>query len=215
MPDNRGAARVPLNWDTRLSIVKGIARGLAYLHQSLPSLMVPHANLKSSNILFQFHDRNYHPKLTDFGYQPLIPPRKLAEMLAVGKAPEVSQGKKLTHKADVYCFGLIMLEVMTGRIPGEFSSANNDVADDLSAWVRSAVHSDWSTDILDSEIRVVNEGHEEMLELMEIALKCTSIVPESRPKMSEVLKWIEEIREETDTKREAEGEDVSIDVSTE
>lgn len=108
-----------------------------------------------------------------------------------------------------------MLEVMTGRIPGEFSSANNDVADDLSAWVRSAVHSDWSTDILDSEIRVVNEGHEEMLELMEIALKCTSIVPESRPKMSEVLKWIEEIREETDTKREAEGEDVSIDVSTE
>lgn len=209
---------MPLNSDTRLSIVKGIARGLAYLHQSLPSHKAPHANLKSPNILIQYHNQNYHPKLTDFGFEPLIPPQKLAETLAVGKAPEVSEGKKLTHKADVYCFGLIMLEIITGRIPSEFSPGNNDASDDLSEWVRSVVHQDWSTDILDLEIRQVKEGHEEMLELTEIALKCTSSLPESRPKMSEVLKWIEEIREGSEprsearsARSEAQGEDVSIE----
>ncbi|RWR84673.1 putative leucine-rich repeat receptor-like protein kinase [Cinnamomum micranthum f. kanehirae] len=213
--DNRGAERVPLNSDTRLSIVKGIARGLAYLHQSLPSHKAPHANLKSPNILIQYHNQNYNPKLTDFGFEPLIPPQKLAETLAVGKAPEVSEGKKLTHKADVYCFGLIMLEVVTGRIPGEFSAGNNDASDDLSEWVRSVVHQDWSTDILDLEIRQVKEGHEEMLELTEIALKCTSSLPESRPKMSEVLKWIEEIREGSEPRSEARSEARSEDVSIE
>ncbi|XP_077247192.1 putative leucine-rich repeat receptor-like protein kinase At1g68400 [Tasmannia lanceolata] len=205
--ENRGAGRVPLNWSKRLSIIKGIANGLAYLHQSLPSHKVPHANLKSSNVIIQQRSRNYHPKLTDFGFLPLLPSGKTILKLAAGKSPEASQGKKLTHKADVYCFGILLLEIITGRIPGEFSPATEDRTNDLSQWVRSAINQDWSTDILDLEIVAAKDGHEEMLKLTEIALECTALEPEKRPKMTEVLKKIEEIKGEKDTKVEMKGED--------
>ncbi|XXG60449.1 hypothetical protein AAC387_Pa04g2358 [Persea americana] len=203
--DYRGA-RMPLDWAARLSIAEGVARGLAFLHQSLSSHKVPHANLKSSNILIQNH---YHPKLTDFGFQPLVPPKKFAETLTFSNAPEFSLGKKVTYKADVYCFGLILLELITGRIPGEFSLGNDEAMDDdLSEWVRSIVHREWSTEILDLEIVAERESHEEMLKLTEIALECTSAMPESRPQMSEVLRRIEQIKEESSSRREAQEEDI-------
>jgi hypothetical protein len=125
---------------------------------------------------------------------PLLPSRKLSERLAVGRSPEFCQGKKLTHKADVYCFGIILLEVITGKIPGGTSPEGNyEKADDLSDWVRMVVNNDWSTDILDVEILASREGHNEMMKLTEIALQCTDMAPEKRPKMSEVLIRIEEI----------------------
>ncbi|XP_059626270.1 probable leucine-rich repeat receptor-like protein kinase At1g68400 [Cornus florida] len=194
--ENRGVGRVPLNWVTRLSIIKDIAKGLNFLHQSLPSHKVPHANLKSSNVLIMKRDnQNYQSKLTDFGFLPLLPSRRSSQKLAVGKVPEFSQGKKLTHKADVYCFGIIVLEVITGKIPGQISGGieNKLVIDDLSDWVRTVVNNDWSTDILDMEILGAKEGHDEMLKLTEIALECTDMAPERRPKMSEVLRRIEDI----------------------
>lgn len=188
--ENREVGRIPLNWSTRMAIIKGTAKGLSFLHQSLPSHKVPHANLKSSNILIQ----SYHSKLTDFGILPLLPSRKSAERLAISKAPEFSQGKKLTHKTDVYCFGLVLLEIITGRVPGDISWRDDDrKIDDLSEWVRTVVNTDWSTDIFDLEIVAAAEGHDEMLKLTEIALECTDMVPEKRPNMSEVLTRIEAI----------------------
>ncbi|KAK1257082.1 putative leucine-rich repeat receptor-like protein kinase [Acorus gramineus] len=190
--ENRGVGRITLNWSRRLSIVTGVARGLAYLHQSLPSHKVPHANLKSSNVLVQLHDdddnHSYHPKLTDFGFQPLLTSPNSAQKLAASKSPEFSEGKKkLTHKADVYCFGLLLLEIITGKVAG-------DDEDDLSEWVRSVVSNSWSTDILDLEILATNQGHEEMLKLTEIALECTAAEPERRPTMDEILRRIEEFQ---------------------
>lgn len=86
------------------------------------------------------------------------------------------------------------MEIITGRIPGEISPANDETkTEDLSDWVRAVVNTDWSTDILDVEIVAAREGHDEMLKLTEIALDCTDEVPENRPKMSEVLQKIEEI----------------------
>ncbi|XP_073001686.1 probable leucine-rich repeat receptor-like protein kinase At1g68400 [Typha latifolia] len=184
--DHRGEGRMPLKWAARLSIVKGIARGLAYLHQCLPFHTVPHANLKSSNVLIlHMKHQNYSTKLTDYGFQPLLPHM---HKLAVEKTPEFSQGRRLTNKADVFCFGLILLEVVTGKFPSKDD-------EDLSQWVRSAVRDEWSTDILDLEIVAEKEGHGDMLRLTEIALECTAFEPERRPKMSEVIKKIEEIND--------------------
>ena len=110
------------------------------------------------------------------------------------KSPEYAQGKKLSRKADVYCFGVIILEIITGRIPGEISLVGNErMMEDLSEWVRTVVNNVRSTDIMDVEIVATREGHDEMLKLTEIALECTDEVPENRPKMSEVLQKIEEI----------------------
>ncbi|KAL5982981.1 hypothetical protein ACLOJK_017061 [Asimina triloba] len=194
----RGVGRVPVDWARRLAILKGIAAGLAYLHHTLSTHRVPHGNLKSTNVLIHHNDNsNYQPKLTDYGFQALLPPRKAIELLSSGKSPEAMKGKKLTHKADVYCFGLILLEVITGRIPGEFSPGNVSIDYDISEWVRSVVSQDWSTEILDLEIVSQKQEHDNMLKLTKTALECTSTVPEERPTMSEVLRRIEVEEKET------------------
>jgi serine/threonine protein kinase len=185
MLDNRGAGRIPLPWASRLSIVKGIAKGLTYLHQCLPFHKVPHANIKSSNILIS---NNYHyPKITDYGLQPLL---SHAHRLAVARSPEYSEGKKLTFKSDVYCFGLLILEVVTGKVPSE---SPEEVP--MPQWVRLALKNEWSTDVLDVEMVVEGEHHQDMLKLVQIALECTVLDPDKRPKMTEVVKRIEEIKE--------------------
>ncbi|KAF5193701.1 Pollen receptor-like kinase [Thalictrum thalictroides] len=195
--EGRGTAgRFPLSWNTRLSIVKGVAEGLLYLHESLPSHKVPHANLKSSNILVSHHSNSNNNQiyLTDYGFLPLITSRKAAlDKLSVGRSPEFTHGKKLTHKADVYCFGIVLLEIITGRrVPPQ--RQDDTSLDDLSDWVRSVVDNDWSTDILDLEISATKEDHNEMLKLAEIALECTSEEPEKRPKMNQVLTRIKSIK---------------------
>ncbi|KAI9173846.1 hypothetical protein LWI28_007469 [Acer negundo] len=190
MNENRGVGRIPLNWTTRMCIIKDIAKCMAFLHQLLLNHKVPHGNLKSSNVLVHRDNQNYHSKLSDFGFLPLMPSRKVCERLAIGRSPEFSKGKKLTHKTDVYCFGIILLEIITGRIPGEISPGSEEETKsdhhDLSDWVRMVVNNDWSTDILDVEIMGTREGHNEMLKLTELALECTDIAPEKRPKMSQI-----------------------------
>ncbi|KAK2997857.1 hypothetical protein RJ639_025663 [Escallonia herrerae] len=202
-PESRGIGRVPVSWSTRLSIIKDVAKGLSFLHQFLASHKVPHANLKSSNVLIQRIDQNqYRSKLTEFGFLPLLPSRKSSELLAIQKSPEFGQGKKLTHKADVYCFGIVLLEVITGKIPGGLSDEGEH--HDLSNWVRMVVQSDWSTDILDMEIVAAKDGYEEMLRLTELALECTDTAPERRPKMCQVLRRIEELEKTShDQQRES------------
>ncbi|OIT29266.1 PREDICTED: probable leucine-rich repeat receptor-like protein kinase At1g68400 [Nicotiana attenuata] len=200
--ENRGIGRQPLNWTARISIIKDVAKALNFLHQSLPSHKVPHGNIRSKNVLIQQdpNNKNYHSKLTDYGFLPLLQSKESSKKLAVGKSPEFCQGKKLTRKADIYCFGILLLEVITGKIPGELFSPENGVTsiadDDLSEWVRTVVNNDWSTDILDMEILAQKEGYNEMLKLTELALECTDEVPEKRPKMSQVFRRIEEIEVE-------------------
>lgn len=195
--EGRGVGRIPLDWTTRMAIIKDIAKGLAFLHHSLSSHKVPHANLKSSNVLIHQDNQGYHSKLTDYGFLPLLPSKKNAEKLAISKSPEFVKGKRLTHKTDVYCFGIIMLEIITGKVPGhilgevEETTNNNDLSD----WVRTVVNNDWSTDILDLEILAETEGHDAMLNLTELALDCTDMAPEKRPRMSVVLSRIEEIEQ--------------------
>nr|KYP61713.1 putative inactive receptor kinase At2g26730 family [Cajanus cajan] len=193
--EGRGLGRIPLDWTKRLSIIKEIAKGLAFLHHSLPQHKVPHANLKSSNVLIHEDSKGYHSKLTDYGFLPLLPAKQNAEKLAIRRSPEFVQGKRLTHKADVYCFGIIMLEIITGKIPGHVIGEIEETTNDLSDWVRTVVNNDWSTDILDLEILAEKEGHDAMLKLTELALECTDVTPEKRPKMSVVLMRIEEIEQ--------------------
>nr|GLL35988.1 probable leucine-rich repeat receptor-like protein kinase At1g68400 [Ipomoea trifida] len=204
--DNKGIGRVPINWEVRLSIVKDIAKGLAYLHDSLPSHKAPHGNIASSNILILHGDDNhrqaYQPKLADYGLLPLLPSRESSARLAVARSPEFYQGKKLSGKADVYCFGIVLLEVITGKSPSTLQASPGNADDgDLTDWVKAVVNNDWSTDILDLEILADKEGYDEMLKLTDLALQCTDTQPERRPTMGQVLRRIEEIEGERERKQ--------------
>ncbi|GFP88539.1 putative inactive receptor-like protein kinase at1g64210 [Phtheirospermum japonicum] len=195
--ENRGNISTRLDWKTRVSIIEETAKAMDFLHnhKRLASQRVPHGNLKSSNVLIQHVDINIRVKLTDYGFCPIVPAHKLS----VGKTPEFGEGnknKKLTRKADVYCFGILVLEVVTGKVPlsPNLSSSSSPLDIDLSGWVKEAVSNEWSTDILDAEILGEREGYDDMLRLMEIALECTDDLPERRPNMGQVLRKLHDMQ---------------------
>uniref|UniRef100_A0A0E0BC42 Protein kinase domain-containing protein n=1 Tax=Oryza glumipatula TaxID=40148 RepID=A0A0E0BC42_9ORYZ len=175
---------------------KGVARGLAYLHQTLPLFhRPPHGNLKSTNVLVVFPapgsrrggggDAAPVAKLTDYGFHPLLPHH--AHRLAAAKCPELARGRRrLSSRADVFCLGLVLLEVVTGKVPV-------DEDGDLAEWARLALSHEWSTDILDVEIVADRGRHGDMLRLTEVALLCAAVDPERRPKAHDVVRMIDEI----------------------
>ncbi|KAJ1295016.1 hypothetical protein BS78_01G190900 [Paspalum vaginatum] len=191
---NRGEGRTPLPWPSRLLIAQGMARGLAYLHQHLSYFhRPPHGNLKSSNVLVFFSAANGGtqakqavPKLTDHGLHPLLPHH--AHRLAAAKCPEFARGggRRLPSRADVYCLGLVLLELVTGKVPVEEDG-------DMAEWARLALSHEWSTDIIDVEIVGDRGRHGDMLRLTEVALLCAAVEPDRRPKVQDVVRMIDEI----------------------
>ncbi|XP_057859470.2 leucine-rich repeat receptor-like protein kinase PXC1 [Cryptomeria japonica] len=188
---NRGPGRTPLDWTTRISLVLGAARGLSYIHEEYGSLRVPHGNIKSSNILL---DKNGNACISDFGLALLLNSSHVSTRLAGYRAPEQNETKKLSQKADVYSFGVLLLEILTGKAPVHYHSQEEGV--DLPKWVQSIVREEWTAEVFDLELMRYKNIEEEMVSMLQIALTCVSQSPEQRPKMSEVVKMIEDIRVE-------------------
>ncbi|XP_068653587.1 probable leucine-rich repeat receptor-like protein kinase At1g68400 [Aristolochia californica] len=186
---NRGPGRTPLGWTTRLLLSAGAAKGLAFLHYSCQTKMA-HGHLTSSNILV---DNNWNACISDFGLHLLLPPssRSFSPSKAY-KAPELvassnnHHNNKVPQECDVYSFGVIILEILTGKTPGD-----GDV--DLVKWVRGTVREEWTSEVFDLELLREREMEEEMVGLLQVALLCSAPEPKDRPKMGIVHKMIEEI----------------------
>lgn len=107
----------PLDWNTRMKIAAGAARGLEYLHDKANPPVI-YRDFKSSNILL---DEGFHPKLSDFGLAKLGPTgdKSHVSTRVMGTygycAPEYAMTGQLTVKSDVYSFGVVFLELITGR----------------------------------------------------------------------------------------------------
>lgn len=108
-------------------------------------------------------------------------------------APEVIETRKVTQKSDVYSFGVILLEMLTGKTPLKYAGYNEII--DLPRWVRSVVREEWTAEVFDVELLRSYNVEEEMVQMLQIALACVSRVPDARPRIDEVVKMIEEIRQ--------------------
>ncbi|KAJ1297242.1 hypothetical protein BS78_01G362700 [Paspalum vaginatum] len=179
-----------LSWKERFDIVLSIARSLAHLHRH----DIIHYNLKSSNILL---DGPGEAKVGDYGLAKLLPmldryvlSSKVQSALGY-MAPEFAcRTVKITEKCDVYGFGVLILEILTGRAPVEYMEDDVIVLCDV---VRAALDEGKVEECVDERL-CGKFPLEEAVPIMKLGLVCTSQVPSNRPDMSEVVNILELIR---------------------
>lgn len=175
-----------MNWETRSAIALEAARGIAYLHSHGPKSS--HGNIKSSNILLT---RTYEARVSDFGLAYLANPISTPNRVAGYRAPEVTDSRKVSQQADVYSFGVLLLELLTGKPPTH--SQLNEEGVDLPKWALSVVREEWTAEVFDLELLRYQNVEEEMVELLQLALECTAQHPDKRPSMTQVTSRIEEL----------------------
>ncbi|CAN1189101.1 L-type lectin-domain containing receptor kinase IX.1 [Linum perenne] len=177
-----------LNWETRYKIAKGLASGMLYLHEEWEQCVV-HRDIKSSNVML---DSNFRAKLGDFGLARLVDHDKGSQttMLAgtIGYvAPECAMTGKASRESDIYSFGVVALEIATGRKPAVMMKLENQCFVHLVKWV-------WD---LYSERTMLEQGPDsrlggqfvevEMERLMLIGLCCSHPDPKLRPSIRQAL----------------------------
>ncbi|KAK9164902.1 hypothetical protein Scep_000093 [Stephania cephalantha] len=183
--------RITLDWDTRLKIAIGAARGIACIHTQNGGKLV-HGNIKASNIFL--NPANYGC-VSDLGLTTTLmnpPGVRQISRVAGYRAPEVVDARKTSQQSDVYSLGVLLLELLTGKSP--VNATGSDEVVNLVRWVQSVVREEWTAEVFDVELMRYPNIEEEMVEMLQIALACVVRMPEQRPKMSDVVKMLEEIR---------------------
>ncbi|CAN4122642.1 unnamed protein product [Withania somnifera] len=173
----------PLHWTSCLKIAEDVAQGLSYIHQAW---RLVHGNLKSSNVLL---GSDFEACIVDYCLSVLA--ISLDDEDPDSKAYKAPEIRKLNHyhhhhqasaKADVFSFGVLLLELLTGKHPSEHPYL---MPDDMIHWVKC------TREEHDGSI-----GEDSKLEmLLEVAMACRVSSPEQRPTMWQVLKMIQEIKE--------------------
>lgn len=205
----------PLSWPTRLKVIRGIAKGLAFLHEFSPRRYV-HGDIRPSNILL---GEGMEARISDFGLSRLTgiteesslsvqwdqstngtpqqsSPYELTPIHAIlnrscYQAPEASKGRKPTQKWDVYSYGVTVLEIISGKFP-VFQVGSLEM--NLVQWIQLILEDTKRvTDVLDPFL-VNNLGDEcEMVDVLEIALSCIHKSPDKRPAMKHVCDSLDRI----------------------
>ncbi|KAK6122410.1 hypothetical protein DH2020_043852 [Rehmannia glutinosa] len=178
-----GNKKQQLSWEIRVKIALGIASGIEYLHSVSPK--TTHGNIKSSNIFLTDY---YEARVSEFGLTQLV--SSLSNLNGY-RAPEVTDTRKISQQADIYSFGVLLLELLTRKAP-DIVLAEEGV--ELPNTVQSVVQEKWTTEVFDSGLLRFGNIEEKMVQFLHLAISCTDRNPDRRPSMVEVTRRIKEIR---------------------
>ncbi|KAL8142268.1 hypothetical protein V2J09_015300 [Rumex salicifolius] len=183
-------AKPALDWSTRKRIALGAARGLLYLHEQCDPKII-HRDVKAANILL---DDYCEAIVGDFGLAKLLDHRDSHVTTAVRGtvghiAPEYLSTGQSSEKTDVFGFGILLLELITGQRALDFGKAANQKGAMLD-WVKM-VHQEKKLEVLVDKELQSNYDRIELEETVRVALLCTQYLPSQRPKMSEVVRMLE------------------------
>ncbi|GLT42754.1 hypothetical protein SLA2020_167390 [Shorea laevis] len=181
-----GEKKGSLNWKQRFDIILGTARGLAYLHEEF-HLRIIHRDIKPSNILL---DHDFQPKIADFGLARLFPQDRthLSTQFAgtLGyTAPEYAIHGLLSEKVDTYSYGVVVLEIISGRRSSETKPDSEDEYLLKQAW--GLYENNRHEELVDETLDRTEYETEDVRKVIEIALMCIQASAVSRPTMSEVV----------------------------
>lgn len=152
------------------------------MHEELGESGIAHGNLKSSNILF---DKNMDPQISEYGLM-------VAENQGVISHMKGLKNRSMSaaiFRADIYAFGVILLELLTGKV------VKND-GFDLVKWVNSVISEEWTAEVFDRSLISQGASEERMVNLLQVALKCINPSPNDRLSMSQVALITNALRDE-------------------
>ncbi|KAH7577429.1 hypothetical protein JRO89_XS01G0249800 [Xanthoceras sorbifolium] len=177
-----------LDWDARLNIIMGAAKGLAYLHHDCSPRII-HRDIKSSNILL---DGNLEARVSDFGLAKLLEDEESHITTIVAGtfgylAPEYMQSGRATEKTDVYSFGVLVLEVLSGKRPTDASFIEKGL--NIVGWLNFLISEDRQREIVHTNCEGVQA--ENLDALLSVATQCVSSSPDDRPTMHRVVQLLE------------------------
>ncbi|KAG6634341.1 hypothetical protein CIPAW_12G111900 [Carya illinoinensis] len=181
--------QLQLDWPTRHRICVGIARGLAYLHEE-SILKIVHRDIKATNVLL---DKNLNPKISDFGLAKLDDEDNSHISTRIAgtygyMAPEYAMRGHLTDKADVYSFGIVALEIVSGKSNTSHRPKGESLH--LLDWALVLKEKGNLLDLVDLRLGS-NYRKEEAMRVINVALLCANVSAAVRPTMSSVVSMLE------------------------
>ncbi|XP_022767545.1 probable inactive receptor kinase At2g26730 [Durio zibethinus] len=178
------------DWGSRLNVAATIAEVLAFMHEELRDDGIAHGSLKSTNILF---NKNMDPCVSEYGVMVFESQDQSSHSQSnSSKNNDLDRGQIYgSFKADIYSFGVILLELLTGKLV-----QNNGF--DLAQWVQSVVREEWTVEVFDRALILEGASEERMLSLLQIALKCINPNPCERPSINQVAVIVNTLKDEED-----------------